>query len=112
MRHSAPARKLLRALDDELAAAAERRGEPLEWTERDRAVLDLIAANTDRKVDLSARYTDAEDTKTRVKLSAELRLLEAALARLLRQIETEPPVVSQRSAKARAAAHARWNRSA
>ncbi|MFE3280958.1 hypothetical protein [Nocardia sp. NPDC059239] len=112
MRHSAEARKMLRALDAELASASERRGEPLEWTERDRAVLELIAGNIDRKTDLSARYHDAEDTKTRVKLSAELRLLEAALARLLRQIETEPPVISQRSAKARAAAHARWNRSA
>lgn len=110
MRHSSEARKMLRALDAELADVSRRLGRPVEWSERDRAVLELIASNIDRKVDLSARYCDAEDTKVRVKLSAELRLLEAALARLLKQIDPEPAVPSPRSVQASRAAHARWDR--
>jgi hypothetical protein len=110
MRHTPQARKLLRALDAELAASSQRLGGNVEWTQQDRAVLELIAANVDRTVDLSARYDEAEDTKTRVKLSAELRLLEAALARLLKQVETEPVVSSRRSQQAQRAARARWDR--
>jgi hypothetical protein len=81
MRHTPDARKLLRALDAELAASSQRLGGTVEWPNQDRAVLELIACQIDRKVDLSTRYEEAEDTKTRLKLSAELRLLEAALAR-------------------------------
>ncbi len=110
MRHSAEARKMLRALDSELAEVSQRLGQPVEWSERDRAVLELIASNIDRKVDLSDRYSEAEDTKTRVKLSAELRLLEAALARLLKQIDPEPAAVSPRSVQASRAARTRWER--
>ncbi|MFE3002621.1 hypothetical protein ACFXG4_47605 [Nocardia sp. NPDC059246] len=65
----------------------------------------------DRKVDLAGRYAAAEDTKVRVKISAELRLLEAEFARLLRQIETEPAPSSHRSEMARKAARIRWDRS-
>jgi hypothetical protein len=110
MRHSPEARKLLRALDAELAATAARLGRPVEWTERDRAVMELIAANIDRTADLRARYADAEETKVRIKLSTELRLLETALARLLRQVDTEPPQLSRRSQQAQRAARARWDR--
>jgi hypothetical protein len=112
MRHTAEARKLLRGLDAELAATARRLGRAVEWTERDRAILELIAGLVDRKTDLSAAYAhiDADDTKTRVKISAELRLLETALARLLRQVETEPPHMSHRSRQAQRAALARWDR--
>jgi hypothetical protein len=112
MRHTPQARKLLRALDSELASSSQRLGGNVEWTQQDRAVLELIASNIDRTVDLSARYddADAEDTKARLKLSAELRLLEAALARLLKQIDTEPVVPSRRSQQAQRAARARWDR--
>ena len=106
MRHNPETRKLLRALDSELES--RELGEPVEWSERDRAVLELIASNFDRKVDLSARYDEADDTKVKVKLSAELRLLESALARLLKQIDPEPVRSSVRSSKARRAAQARW----
>lgn len=110
MRRSSEARKMLRALDAELADVSRRLGQPVEWSERDRAVLELIASNIDRRVDLSARYSEAEDAKLRVKLSAELRLLEAALARLLKQVDPEPAVQSPRSAAASRAARARWDR--
>lgn len=110
MRHTPQARKLLRSLDSELAASSQRLGGNVEWTQQDRAVLELIASNVDRTVDLSGRYDEAEDTKTRVKLSAELRLLEAALARLLKHVDTEPVASSRRSQQAQRAARARWDR--
>ncbi|RJO80229.1 hypothetical protein D5S18_00295 [Nocardia panacis] len=110
MRHSPAARKLLAALNAELDAVGARLGQPIEWTERERTVLELIASNIDRKTALDAQFSGTEDTKLRLKLSAELRLLEAALARLLKQVEPEPPALSQRSLKAQRAARARWDR--
>ena len=63
------------------------------WSGRpqDRAVLELIADTVDRRVDLAAECAAAEDTTRRVKLSAELRLLEGSLARLLRMVSTDVP---------------------
>jgi hypothetical protein len=46
-----------------------------------RGVLELISANFDRISDLSADYEGCAETKLRVKLSTELRLLETAVAR-------------------------------
>ncbi len=112
MKHTPETRKLLRSLDAELAAKSRELGVPVQWTERERVVLELIGSNSDRKCDLSARYADAGDTKTRLRLSAELRLLEAALARLLKQLDTEPAQSSPRSVKARHAANVRWSRNA
>lgn len=112
MKHTAETRKLLRSLDAELEVKSRELGVPVLWTERERAILGLIASNSDRKCDLSDRYEEAEDTKTRLKLSAELRLLEAALARLLKQLDTEPVQKSPRSVKAQRAANVRWARHA
>jgi hypothetical protein len=83
----------------------------LVWTPQDRAVLELIADTVDRRVDLAAEYADAEyDTLRRVKLSAELRLLEGSLARLLKQVHTDVPAPeSQVTIKARHAAMKRWH---
>ena len=63
------------------------------WSGRpqDRAVLELIADTVDRRVDLAAECAAAEDPTRRVKLSAELRLLEGSLARLLRMVSTDVP---------------------
>jgi hypothetical protein len=73
--------------------------------------LDLISAAIDRKVDLSADYAVATDAKIRVKLSAEVRLLEAHIARLLKQVKTELPTPTSRvSEKARNAALVRWQK--
>ena len=114
MRHSCEARKLLRELDAELAAASEHAGRSLVWTPQERAVLELIADQTDRKVELSGEYAATCDTVGRVKLSAELRLLEGSLARLLRQVKFDVPAVPVRepshvvSARASRAAKARW----
>lgn len=101
---------MLRALDAELAASSKRTGTTLVWTAADRAVLDAIAANIDRCVDLTADYQASTQPEVRVKLSAELRLLEGALARLLKQIHTDIPAPeSQTTIKARRAANARWH---
>ena len=51
MRHSGGARRLLRELDAELASASEHAGRSLVWTAQDRAVLELIADQTDRRTE-------------------------------------------------------------
>jgi hypothetical protein len=111
MARSAEARKLLRHFDSELAAASARRGDTLVFTPQEHAVLGLISAQIDRKVDLKRLYAKADDAKTLVRLSAELRLLEASVARLLKQVNVDMPAPSSlRTQKAQRAAHARWNR--
>jgi hypothetical protein len=45
------------------------------WSAAECVVLEMVACEVDRKVDLSARYLSAEDdAKLRIKLSGELRL--------------------------------------
>jgi hypothetical protein len=81
------------------------------WTAADRELLTMIADCIDRRVDLAEHYAKAVDVRSRVKLSAELRLLEASLARLLRQVQTDVPAPeSQTTIKAQRAARARWDR--
>jgi hypothetical protein len=114
MARSVEALKVLQELDVELAQASERVGRSLVWTAGDRAVLELIADTIDRKVDFMVLYEATPDITPRTRLSAEIRLLEGSLARLLRQIHPDPPDVRQqepsyvRSARASRAAKARW----
>lgn len=114
MARYADTRRLLASLDDELAAAARRRGGTLTWTAQERAVLALIGSTSDRRTELGRAYRDAEDIKVKVKLSAELRLLESSLARLLKQVTPDVPAAAESATtrKARAAARARWDRAA
>jgi hypothetical protein len=108
--HCAEALEVLAALDAELADAARQSGQLLGWTAAESAVRELIARTIDRTTDLQQLYQDS-DAKTRVKLSAELRLLEASTARLLKQVKTKlPEPTSLRTQKAQNAAHARWDR--
>uniref|UniRef100_UPI00389A8E9D hypothetical protein n=1 Tax=Mycobacterium sp. HUMS_1102779 TaxID=3383487 RepID=UPI00389A8E9D len=105
--------ELLRWLDEELAENSADRGlvDPLSWSAAERAVLEPIARNVDRQVDLWRRWCASDDDKVRVKLSAELRLLEASLPRLLRHVETDlPQPRSRASEKASRAARTRWSR--
>jgi hypothetical protein len=53
---SAAARKVLRELASELVASIERSGQTLSWTAAERAILDAVAVNIDRRVDLAADY--------------------------------------------------------
>ena len=102
---------MLRDLDSELAASSERSGQTLSWTAAERAILDTIADNIDRRVDLARDYESSTEPKVRAKLSAELRLLEGALTRLLREVSTHlPQAESQTTIKARRAARVRWDR--
>jgi uncharacterized protein YqeY len=113
MGHCAEARRVRRELDEQLAATAKVTGRNLVWSAQDREVLALITSAIDRKVDLTKAYEAEEETKLRVKLSTEIRLLESHLARLLRQVQTDTPQpMSQRSLKAQRAAYARWDRDA
>ncbi|SPM43347.1 hypothetical protein RMCFA_4575 [Mycobacterium numidiamassiliense] len=113
MAHCAESRRVRRDLDKQLAASAAASGRPLVWSAQDRVVLDLISTQIDRKNELFADRAVADDMKIRVKISAELRLLEASIARLLKQVSTEVPrPMSRRSQKAQAAALTRWNHGA
>ena len=89
----------------------------MEWSARERALLGLICDQTDRKAQLYAEYECAADAKARVKLSAEIRLLEGSISRLLRGVETDVPAAprryeSQASRRAQHAALQRWGRDA
>jgi len=111
MARSAAARKLLAALDVELSAASERRGQKLIWTASESAVLDDIASTVDRMVRLRRDWSRADDPKLKIKLSAELRLLETSKARLLKQVTPDLPAPeSMRTVRARRAVNARWKR--
>jgi hypothetical protein len=110
-RHTPEARKMRRDLDLLLAAVGEETGIELAWDTTELAVIDLIMAGITRKQALNDEYDAATEPKVRVKIACELRLLEAHLARLYKQIRPQmADPVSRRSSKARAAANVRWNR--
>jgi hypothetical protein len=107
---SSEARKLLEGLERELESSSQRLGQKLEWSAAERAILGLIAGAVDRRVELADTYERSEP-KVKVKVSAELRLMEQSIARLLKYINTDPPAPkSLRSVKATRAARARWDR--
>ena len=60
---------------------------------------------------LGVDYSDATDSKARVRVSAELRQCEIVLVRLLKQFHIKPTApMSLRSVKAQNAARARWSK--
>jgi hypothetical protein len=105
------ARRVRRELDQQLADAGRAAGMTLVWSAAERAILDLIQAQLNRKYDLGKDYRAAEDARTRVQVSAELRLLESSVERLLRRIKTDVPAgpESIASVRARAAVTKRWD---
>lgn len=112
MAKSSEARRTLRDLDKQLAASSERTGRTLAWNAQERAILAQISSILDRKAEFLDLYEATGDVKAKLKLSAEIRLLEQAAARLIRGIETDiPEPASLRTIKARGAARARWDRS-
>jgi hypothetical protein len=109
---SLEARRVLRELDKELKAASQARGQQLVWSAQESAILAQISSILDRKSELLELYQEARAVKTKLRLSQELRLLEQAAARLLRDIKTDlAPAPGMRTVKARRAARARWDRS-
>jgi hypothetical protein len=113
MARSAEALKMRRELDKELAAASKRSGQNLVWSAAEQAIIGLICDEIDRKSVLFKAWTEATDAKVQVKLSGEMRLLEQSIARLLKLIKTDLPARdSNKTARARRAANARWARDA
>lgn len=111
MAKSSEARKVLRALNQELADVSSARGVKLVWSAAEATILDQIASVLDRKAEFLALYEEASDTKVSLKISAEVRLLEGLAARLVRLIKTDlASPESLTTVKARRAARARWDR--
>jgi hypothetical protein len=111
MKQSPEAAKFLAALDAELAQSAAASGGELSWSAHDLQIRDLIGDALTRKSDLQAVYDkSADNPKLRIALSTELRLLEANVGRLLKQISTEAPQSESRTTQRnRAAANIRWD---
>ena len=121
-KRSSEARRLARDLQAELDAHASANDVVLSWTVPEQATIELIQDQIDRKVELLAAYDAAADDKARVKLSAEVRLHEGSIGRLLKLINTTPAITSappprnvydeQASRHGRKAAETRWRRRA
>lgn len=108
---SAEARKVLRELDRELSEAGRSKGITLVWSAAEASILAQIASVLDRKADFLVVYEETEDVGQRLKLSAEIRLLEGLSARLVKQVRTDLAVAeSSTTRRARSAANARWQR--
>jgi hypothetical protein len=113
MTRSAEAVRVLASLDAELDANSKRTGRDLAWTAAERQLLSLIADHVDRQVELQSMYDSAEQPRLKLAAATELRLVQSALARLLKQIDADPPEdvpMSVRSLKAQKAAYSRWRR--
>jgi hypothetical protein len=107
--HTAEALALLASLTAEMAENSEELGEELEFPAAEQVALEMAMCAIDRKADLYARYHASDDDKLRVKLSAEIRLLEASVDRLLKRVNTDLPVAPSRvSQKASEAVNVRW----
>ncbi len=107
------AARILADLDRDRDSVAQASGQTLVWDGPELALRDLIVDVVGRAEDLAADYAQAEDAKTRVKLSAEMRQLEIVQVRLLRQfrdVSRPAAPMSRRSQKAAAAARVRWSK--
>ena len=112
--HAAEAQAVLADLDADLARSSTKLGKTLSWTPPS-----ARGARDDREHHRPPgrcgprlrRACDRGDAKNLVRLSAEWRMLDAAVARLLKQVETDvPQPMSLLSVKAQRAARARWDR--
>jgi len=121
MANSKEANRFRREIDKELIQAGLNSGRDLVWSAGEVQLIGMIMAAINRKCELQALYaetekeTTAETEKetTKVKLSAEIRLLEAAIRVSIREIKTDvPEPKSLKSIKAAAAANARWSKEA
>jgi hypothetical protein len=111
--HCPEAVALLKRWDAELAENSKHLGKPLKWSAAESAILELAADTIDRRAELRELYESTGDNKLRLKVAGELRLIEAALARLLAKIKTDLPAPqSTRSRKAEHAARVRWDSAA
>lgn len=111
-RHSAEANRMRRDLDELLAVVGEASGKELAWDAAEAKIIDLLMAAIDRKCALEQRLSEAADAKAYVKVAAELRLTEAHVSRLVKQVQPQMPKTikppTQQSSRARRAANVRW----
>jgi hypothetical protein len=106
------AERLLAELNSELAESAAQAGMTLKWSVADEQNLEALADCVDRRMWLKQRLDNADPTDTRsiIKLCAELRQTIALEVRLLKLIDTSAPQPeSLRTIKARRAAMRRWH---
>ena len=75
-------------LDEDLAAASKREGKQLAWT-AEAVTLELIGAQHRPAGRRGGCYEATTDAKLKVKLSQEIRLLDAAVVRMLGTVKTE-----------------------
>lgn len=112
---SAEAQALLDSIAEELAENSDGQiigdGQWFGLSTADEKSLQMAADAVDRKVDLTQRWLDCDDDGLRVRMMGELRLLEQAIAKLLKTIDTAPPPVveSHTTVRARNAANRRWD---
>jgi len=102
---------MLADLDADLAAAGGATGDRLEWTTEELVAREALADTIDRRARVAEIWATATDPKLVVKLSVELRQLDAAVMRPLKEINAEaPPPESLTTVKARNAVNVRWAR--
>lgn len=110
-RHTAAAKRLLSALDSELAEAGLRQGQELFWTTKEVEMREILARTVDRRVRIERLCAQSNDPKVIAKLSVEIRQLDGMTTKLLKEIKTDIPAApSLTSIKARRAANTRWER--
>jgi GAF domain-containing protein len=108
---STEAVRVLAELDAELDANSKRTGRNMAWTAAERQLLSLVADHVDRQVELQTMYEACGQTRTKLAIATELRLVQSGIARLLKQIDADPAEdapMSVRSRKAQKAAYSRW----
>lgn len=111
MRRTTKATAVLANLDSELADTAKRLGESLSWSAAERELRDILARTIDRRELLHGMLDKAGTPKECVRLSTEIRLLNASIGKLLKEIRTEPSAPESRATvRNRAAANVRWQR--
>ncbi|WP_156746298.1 hypothetical protein [Mycobacterium sp. 1423905.2] len=98
-------------LESQLAVASRRHGRTVAFTPSEAAVVGMVCDEIDRKAGLKRLYGRAETVKEKLKISTEIRLLEASIDRMLRRVKVDMPAEaapSVRTRKARHAANVRW----
>jgi hypothetical protein len=113
IQHTAEARDLLAALDADLAGTGAATGDELIWDTNDNEIREAVALTIDRRARLRQLWEQTTDESLLVKLSVELRQVDSAIAKMLKDLQAsiEPPEPkSLTSIKASRAAATRWQR--
>jgi hypothetical protein len=117
MRRSTEATKLLAQLNIELAEASAAAGEQLVWSAAETELLKFLGDAIDRKCALARAFDGAESASAKLSFSAEIRLLETHIGKLLKDIRTDLPqpvtlssATSTASRNGTKAANSRWKR--